>query len=95
MDTHFAVVIAYNFIRAALFGSNFGPGPNGNRVTAIWDAPLALIGEAIQNDPKALNYHGSLAMVLRQEGKSQEADELLRTELSLKQQLLSTGKAAH
>lgn len=58
-----------------------------------YEAAEGHLREAIQIDPQALNYHGSLAMVLRQEGKAQEADELLRTELSLKQRLLN-GKAA-
>jgi len=40
----FAVVGAYLAVRTALFGLNAGEGPGGNRVAALLDIPVVLIG---------------------------------------------------
>jgi protein O-mannosyl-transferase len=44
--------------------------------------------EALQIDPRALNYHAALAQALRQQGREQEADEEMRMEVSVDQQFL-------
>jgi tetratricopeptide (TPR) repeat protein len=40
----FGVVAAYATGRTLLFGTNFGPGPGIDRPSALWDAPLVLLG---------------------------------------------------
>jgi tetratricopeptide (TPR) repeat protein len=39
----FAVVAAYAVVRSLLFGFNAGPGPGGERLAALRDAPLVLL----------------------------------------------------
>jgi Tfp pilus assembly protein PilF len=50
--------------------------------------------EALQISPQTMNYHASLAQALNQQGLTKEADEEMRVEAGIRQQIVQEQRAS-
>jgi tetratricopeptide (TPR) repeat protein len=85
---------------------NLSPGPTPYRAFLLyrlavialkktrWKETEAYLRESVQITPQAVSYHAVLAQALRQQGRTQEADEEMRLELSVQKNQVPADPAA-